>query len=164
MSLRSFLIAGAAAFAFALPTGAEAQTITTELNLRAGPGTGHGVIAVMPAGAAVSLHECGGGWCQLTYAGRTGWASQRYIDMRVAAAPRARVAGPQVGFQFHAGPTPRRWHSWQRPGWHSGWHQPHWWRGRPAGWYGPVYWDRSRWWHGDRWHSSPTFAFGLGMR
>lgn len=165
MSLRLFLAAGAAAFALALPTGAEAQTVTNDLNLRAGPGTAHGVVAVMPAGANVTVHQCSGGWCQVTYAGRSGWASQRFIDMRVAAAPRARTAGPRIGFEFHAGPAPRHhWRDWRRPGRYAGWHQPGWWHGRPAGWYGPVYWDRSRWWYGGQWHRSPRFAFHIGVR
>jgi uncharacterized protein YraI len=165
MSLRSLLVAGAAAFAFALPSLAEAQTITTTLNLRGGPSTGHGVIMAMPAGATVTVHQCSAGWCQVSYAGRTGWASQRYIDVRVAAAPRTRVAGPRVGFELHAGVAPRHhWHGWHRPARFAGWHQPHWWHGRPAGWYGPVYWDRNRWWHGGQWHASPGFAFHIGIR
>jgi uncharacterized protein YraI len=128
----------------------------------------------MPAGASVTIHQCSGGWCQVTYAGSSGWASQRYLDMQVAYAPGDTwVAGgepvwggaPTAGFEVHVGPGPyyRDWGSWRRPGWYSGWHEPGWWYGRPAGWYGPVYWDRSRWWHDDRWHASPGFAFGIGF-
>jgi hypothetical protein len=69
----------------------------------------------MPAGATVTVHQCSAGWCQVSYAGRTGWASQRYIDVRVAAAPQTRVAGPRVGFELHAGVAPRhKWQGWPR--------------------------------------------------
>lgn len=167
MTLRNLLIAGAAAIALALPGAAAADTFaatTTELNLRGGPGTAHGVIAVMPAGSPVTIHQCGGGWCQLTFANRTGWASQRYLDMRVAAAPRTGWrAGPRVGFEVYAGTPRHHWRDWRRPGWYAGWHQPRWWYDRPAGWYGPVYWDRNRWYHGGRWHTSPGFTVHLGF-
>lgn len=183
MSLRTFLIAGAAAAALSVPTGAAAQSMSTvisDLNLRAGPGSGHARIVVMPAGVPVSLHHCSGGWCQVTYAGYTGWASQRYLSISVAVAPQPTpgwTAGPVGGFEFHAGALPPSywdddrelywddyWDDWSRPGWYAGWDDPVWWDDRPLGWYGPVYWDRSNWWHAGQWYSSPGFAIHIGAR
>ena len=112
------MIAGAAALAFSLPSAAEAQSygaVIQDLNLRSGPSTGYRVLAVMPGGAPVSVHHCTGGWCQVTFGGRTGWASQRYLDLRVAYAPRPPAQAwrprPSIGFEFHVGPRPH-YHDW----------------------------------------------------
>ena len=172
MTLRSLLLAGATAFALSLPGSAAAEmaaATTTDLNLRTGPGTGHGIIMAMPAGAYVTIHQCGAGWCEVSYGNRTGWASQRYLDTQVAQAPRRGWAqepepvwrgGPRV--EFHVGPR-RHWRDWRGPERYVGWHHPRWWHGRPAGWYGPIYWDRDRWWYEDRWHRSPGFAIHLDL-
>lgn len=50
------------------------------LNLRSGPGTSYGVVAVMPDGAAVSLTgEVSNGFSKLTWSGTTGWAATQYL-------------------------------------------------------------------------------------
>ncbi|HVV94492.1 MAG TPA: SH3 domain-containing protein [Hyphomicrobiales bacterium] len=55
-------------------------TVTTDLNLRSGPGTGYGVVATMPAGSRVDVQAClGNGWCQLGFAGTSGYASGNYL-------------------------------------------------------------------------------------
>jgi len=75
------LLVGSAGVAMAYPA-----TVTTSLNLRAGPSTGYAVLTAMPAGAQVNVHNClSNGWCQLSFAGVTGYASGNYI----AGAPRS---------------------------------------------------------------------------
>ncbi|MBX3071071.1 MAG: SH3 domain-containing protein [Thermomicrobiales bacterium] len=50
------------------------------LNLRSGPGTGYGVLVVMPDSATVTLlGESQNGFVKVTYKGTTGWASSTYI-------------------------------------------------------------------------------------
>jgi hypothetical protein len=50
---------------------------TTDLNVRAGPGTQYPVIGVIGAGQAVNVEGClsGGGWCKVG----DGWASAKYL-------------------------------------------------------------------------------------
>ena len=56
-------------------------TTTVDLNLRAGPGTGHKVIAVMPKGSQVSAltEEPQNGFVRVRYGSREGWASTAYL-------------------------------------------------------------------------------------
>lgn len=68
----------------AQPTGdwiGDTARATTELNLRSGPGTEHHPVAVIPARAEVEVHACLDGrvWCQVSYGGTVGYASDRYL-------------------------------------------------------------------------------------
>jgi uncharacterized protein YraI len=67
--------------------------VQNDLNLRSGPGTGHGVVAVMPAGSSVNVFGCQAGWCEVAFGGQTGFASQRYLGTGDAA-----YAGPRVTY------------------------------------------------------------------
>jgi uncharacterized protein YraI len=60
--------------------------VENDLNLRAGPGTNYGIIAAMPQGTMVDAWNCGSGWCRVNFAGRTGFASARYLDIGRAGA------------------------------------------------------------------------------
>ena len=100
---------------------ASAATVSNDLNLRSGPGTGYRVIDTMPAGAYVNVIGCSGSWCRVNWHGRVGYASASYIggDGGYYAAAPVYVAPPPVvsfGFGFGNGP---RWH-----------HNRHHWRGR----------------------------------
>ena len=55
---------------------------TTALNLRSGPGTGYGVVLVMPGNAMVrSLGETRNGFRKVSYLGTPGWAHQDYLTV-----------------------------------------------------------------------------------
>ncbi len=99
--------AGAAAAAPAL--------VTSDLNLRRGPGTNFGVLTVLPGGATVNVLDCGGGWCEVAWRGGAGYASRSYLDLggRAYAAPPVYVAPPVVTFGF----------GWGGSRWHRGWHR-----------------------------------------
>jgi uncharacterized protein YraI len=101
---------------------AEPAVVTGDVNLRSGPSTRYAVIDTMPAGATVNVYDCGGGWCQVSWAGVRGFASSRYLDGGVpvyaAAPPVYRYAPPPVvyggpsvsfGFGFGSGPRVHRW-------------------------------------------------------
>jgi len=62
-------------------TGAVQARTTVTLNMRQGPSTAYAVIRAIPAGATVSVRRCTDNysWCELTYAGSTGWAAARYL-------------------------------------------------------------------------------------
>jgi uncharacterized protein YraI len=76
---KSMLAAGLLAFSTAAASALPA-VVSTDLNLRSGPGTVHQVIAVMQAGASVDTLGCGAGWCRIAYGGQVGYASQNYLD------------------------------------------------------------------------------------
>lgn len=59
--------------------------VTTDLNLRSGPGTRYPVIAGIPNRVSVEVRGCmpGYNWCQVSFGGLYGWASSRYLAMRV---------------------------------------------------------------------------------
>lgn len=60
---------------------AQPATVTTDLNLRAGPGTNYRVVATMPQGSRVDILECRANWCRVDWRGRPGWASARFLDV-----------------------------------------------------------------------------------
>jgi uncharacterized protein YraI len=85
---QTILAAGVLALSAGAASALPAVT-ANDLNLRAGPGTGYGVVAVMPAGAAVDAYDCGGGWCRVDYGGQIGFASRRYLDIGYASYDRS---------------------------------------------------------------------------
>ncbi|HVV60883.1 MAG TPA: SH3 domain-containing protein [Pseudolabrys sp.] len=121
MSFKSVMLAGAV---FLAGAGiANAAVVQSDLNLRSGPGTGYGVVAVMPAGAQVDVLGCSGSWCRVAWGGAVGYASASYIGGGAyvsgpvyAAAPPVVVAPPVIGFGFGWG-----------GGWHGRWHRHHHW-------------------------------------
>src|SRR5688572_18806106 len=77
--LRSLALVGATVIGLAFAAQAEASYTTGAVNLRAGPGTGYGVITTAPPGAWVSVRNCAGSWCNVNYRGINGWMSAGYI-------------------------------------------------------------------------------------
>jgi len=81
--------------------GARTATTTTALNLRTGPSFVDWVVAVIPAGASVTL--TGGSvntFLSVSYNGTDGWAAAAYLD--VGAAPRP-VGGGTIAWPFQSG-------------------------------------------------------------
>jgi uncharacterized protein YraI len=78
MSLTSLLRLAAASVAFAA-SAALAAPITSPANVRMGPSPKLPVIAVIPAGADVTVLNCGGGWrrdwCKVAYGQTTGYVA-----------------------------------------------------------------------------------------
>ncbi len=133
MKLKTLAIA---AGAFLLSGGlAAAATVTNDLNLRSGPGTGYRVVGTMPAGAYVDVLGCSGGWCRVNWGGAVGYASASYLaggrGPAYAAAPVYVPPPPVVSFGFGFGNGPR-WHDGPRYyGYRGGWHRGgHHWRHR----------------------------------
>jgi len=133
MKLSRFKTLAIAAGALVLSGGiAAAATVTNDLNLRSGPGTGYRVIGTMPAGAYVDVIGCDGSWCRVNWQGSVGYASASYLGGGrgyYSAAPVYVAPPPPVVFGFGFGNGPR----WQRHQWHGhrgGWH------GHRGGWHG----------------------------
>lgn len=55
------------------------RVTTEELNLRSGPGIGYSIIAVMPAGAKVTVLSVSGDWARVNYQGKIGYAHTGYL-------------------------------------------------------------------------------------
>lgn len=136
MTLKSALLTGGLLLAGI--GAADAAVVRTDLNLRSGPGTGYGVVSVLPAGAEVDVLGCSGGWCRVAWGSAQGYASASYLggEPAYAVVPPPVVYGPPV-VSFGVGFGP----GWRGPGWHRGWHGG--WRG---GWHG----HRGPGWHGHR--------------
>jgi uncharacterized protein YraI len=105
MNFRVSLLAGAMALAMMSPaaaqTGGESESdqlagktasTTTNLRMREGPGIKHAAFTVIPDGATLEVGECGPHWCEVSYAGRTGYAWAGYLEAEMAAPAAADVA------------------------------------------------------------------------
>ncbi|WP_274424137.1 SH3 domain-containing protein [Chelativorans sp. YIM 93263] len=118
-------------FAAAVPA-----VVTTDLNIRTGPGTQYQRMGTIPDGYSLEVESCASGynWCHVYWRGRTGWVSGNYLAYlersRRAPFPQVGVSIGVVGIEFG---VDRR-----RLGWRG-----HHWRGRWD-------WDR-RWRHHRRW-------------
>ena len=69
----------------ALPTSAAITHTTSNLNLRAEPGTHHRVKAIIPAGAPIDIESCGEAWCYMAWAGHVGYVKHQYLIHHVTA-------------------------------------------------------------------------------
>ena len=73
---------------------AEAATVSEELNLRSGPGLGHRILTVMPAGASVTVtDEATEGWYPVQYNDVAGWAFGQYLAIGGGGAPAVASSG-----------------------------------------------------------------------
>lgn len=72
---KSLLLAAGILLAGSIAASARPAVVTTDLNVRSGPGTGYPVISSIPTGASVNVGRCTGSWCQVG----GGWASARYL-------------------------------------------------------------------------------------
>ncbi|MBO1039036.1 SH3 domain-containing protein [Brucella pituitosa] len=124
--------------------------VTTNLNVRTGPGTGYAALGSIPSRAPVNVRGCtsGYGWCQISYGGLSGWASSRYLAMRegssggysddfgrnAALIGIPLIAGVAIGAALND-----RNDRWDRDYYRGrGWDRGHWRRDR--------HWDRGRGW------------------
>jgi len=104
--------------------------VTSNLNLRSGPGPKYGVVASLPAGAVVDVHDCGASWCRVIWGARQGFVSRVYLAMAGGGdGEPAYVEGPPVVYE--SGPVYAWGPGWGwgfgggwgwRGGWHGGWH------------------------------------------
>ncbi|MDY8108018.1 DUF1236 domain-containing protein [Fulvimarina sp. 2208YS6-2-32] len=88
--MKRFMILAAAGASFAAlsvsPSLAQtAISSTTDLNVRAGPGSNFPIVGVLPTGDAATLDGCNdaGDWCRVTVEGTQGWASAQYLTTEV---------------------------------------------------------------------------------
>jgi|GEM_PF-2019247 len=59
--------------------GRRGVTTTSNLNMRRGPGTNHGVIRQWSSGTRFTILETSGGWMRVQNGGYTGWVSSQHV-------------------------------------------------------------------------------------
>jgi uncharacterized protein YraI len=82
LTLGGLMLAGLAA-----PASADPAVAKSEVRLREGRGLQHPVLVTIPGGGKVDVTDCDGGWCQVSYAGKRGFAYQALLDFGSARAP-----------------------------------------------------------------------------
>jgi hypothetical protein len=76
---------------------ADSGKTTTAVNLRAGPGTQHVSLAVLPAGTSLTIIEDTGDWLRVDTAGQQGFIHERFVARDAHAIPAGvSGAGPDV--------------------------------------------------------------------
>jgi len=133
MKFRTLAIGAATAALLAVPSIAEAAwgQATGNVNMRTCASAGCAKITVVPAGAPVWIGGTQGGWYFVTFNGRQGFVSSRYVTTAVAYhAPRfdPRGPAPQIGYVQRP-----RWDN-QHQAWYDGhsWYRNGVWYNRPA--------------------------------
>jgi hypothetical protein len=95
--------------------------VFSNTNLRQGPGTTFGVVAVVPGGSVVEVTGCAAEWCTANWGGRVGYMIATHLDLRAGpvAPPVAVYPGPPLygppyvyGPRIYIGPRYRYWRRW----------------------------------------------------
>ncbi|MBS7542715.1 SH3 domain-containing protein [Ancylobacter oerskovii] len=161
MRMRTTLLTAVALLLAGIATAeARSATVTNDLNVRSGPGTGYRVVATLPAGARVNVAGCtGNNWCQIG----GGYVSASYLSFggsRVAVSPgyydgyydpALGVGAFALGVGVGSAWGPGYWggpYYWGGPRYRY-WGPGRYWGGRPAYWGGrPAYWRGGPGWRG----------------
>lgn len=72
-------VAATAAVVFLPAAYAQPGTVTTNVNVRSGPGTNYGVVDTVRRGTQVDVRQCQGSWCYIDKPGPDGWVSSSYL-------------------------------------------------------------------------------------
>ena len=92
--------------AVVLMTGAAAAKpayVASTVNLRAAPGTGSEIVAKIPGGSLVDASACDGGWCEIAWQDKSGFAIQTALDMS-GRVPQQRAAAVAPRPAYRQGP------------------------------------------------------------
>lgn len=84
MALSKKLIAGGLAALTLLATVGAATAapayVTSNVNVRSGPGTGYAIVDALRRGEQVDVQQCRGSWCYVEKRGPDGWVSANYLE------------------------------------------------------------------------------------
>jgi SH3 domain-containing protein len=103
--------------------------VMTGVELRSGPGARYGLVQVVPEGTTVDVAKCSGGWCDVVWRSRRGYASASALSIGEAGAAGAYVLpGYEGAVPAYYGAQPTVFLGFS-VGWgygpHSHWHR-HW--------------------------------------
>ncbi len=77
-----------------------AGTVTSNVNVRSGPGTGYAVVDTVRRGQQVDVQQCQGSWCYVSKPGPDGWVSASYLS---AGGSPVNPSQPNLSFGFTIG-------------------------------------------------------------
>jgi uncharacterized protein YraI len=89
-------VAATAVVVFLPAAYAAPGVVTSNVNVRSGPGTNYAVVDVAQRGQQVDVQQCQGSWCYVAKPGPDGWVSASYLS----AGGGARVNPSQPGLSF----------------------------------------------------------------
>src|SRR5882672_11214697 len=79
--------------------------VFSNTNLRQGPGTTFGVVAVVPGGSVVEVTGCAAEWCTANWGGRVGYMIATHLDQQAGpVAPRVVTVYPEPYYGPYYGP------------------------------------------------------------
>jgi uncharacterized protein YraI len=77
--------------------------VASTVNLRAAPGTGSEIVAKIPGGSLVDASACDGGWCEIAWQDKRGYAIQSALDLS-GRVPQQRAAAVAPRPVYRQGP------------------------------------------------------------
>ncbi len=94
-------VAATAVVVFLPAAYAAPGTVTSNVNVRSGPGTNYAVVDTVRRGTNVDVQQCQGSWCYIVKSGPDGWVSSSYLT--AGGAP-VNPQQPGLSFGFSTGP------------------------------------------------------------
>jgi uncharacterized protein YraI len=98
-------VAAAAVVVFLPAAQAAPGTITSNVNVRSGPGTNYGVVDTARAGTPVDVQQCQGSWCFISKPGPDGWVSAQYVSGGGGGGSSSNQPGINFGINVPGGPS-----------------------------------------------------------
>ena len=97
-------VAATALVVFLPAANAAPGTVTSNVNVRSGPGTNYAVVATARRGERVDVQQCQGSWCYVEKSGPDGWVSSTYLSTSGGSASPGQP-GASFGIQIPGGPS-----------------------------------------------------------
>ncbi len=97
-------VAATAVVVFLPAAQAAPGTVTSNVNVRSGPGTQYQVVDTVRRGAQVDVQQCQGSWCYIVKPGADGWVSANYLNAGGAPVNPSQP-GLSFGVQVPGGPS-----------------------------------------------------------
>nr|WP_314258608.1 SH3 domain-containing protein [uncultured Devosia sp.] len=98
-------VAATALVVFLPAANAAPGTVTSNVNVRSGPGTNYGVVDTVRRGTQVDVQQCQGSWCYIAKPGPDGWVSATYLNAGGGAPVNPSQPGISFGFGGNGGPN-----------------------------------------------------------
>lgn len=95
-------VAATAVVVFLPAAYAAPGTVTSNVNVRQGPGTNYGVVDTVRRGTQVDVQQCQGSWCYIAKPGPDGWVSSSYLS--AGGGGQVNPQQPGLSFGFSTGP------------------------------------------------------------
>lgn len=97
-------VAATAVVVFLPAAYAAPGVVTSNVNVRSGPGTNYGVVDVAQRGQQVDVQQCQGSWCYIAKPGPDGWVSASYLSAGGGGTVNPSQPGLSFGFSI-GGPS-----------------------------------------------------------